>query len=270
MENGLDSSDIQSFQTVCRRLANRYSTLENAAPGLLIFLNVRVTPSKGMGGTFFVLFACDFEQLSRFDPSLGQVEIVNDGVDRKCRKAFIFPFFDGYALSRDGIKIINSGKSGGTIPELLYVDPPKTTEQLLLAELYQAVSSRHDPGKYKTYFESHPDEREVFGDDSIVKAEDLLEEDEVKHISKMTYQSAVDHHGKKPRVRLIIDEGVKFEGRLDKLGESFFFARKGNNRFLIVRGQRFLTKSELSSIEFMEVSDLEEVIPRIAGGGDEE
>ena len=263
LAQALDSTEKTTFENSCRRLARRYATLAGAKPGLLVFLNVRVTPSKGMGGTFFVHFISDFEELNRYDNHLGQIEIVSDAVTHKCKKAFVYPYFNGYDLDRDKVKIVSQGKSEGGLPDLLYLDPPKDTDQLLLQELYSAVTERHDPEQYESYFQAPPKERELFNDSSFVSGPDLLSQDEVEHLSRKSYQSSLDNHGKKSKVRLIIDEGVKFEGQLDKMGETYFFARKGDTKFLIVKGDKFLTKSQLSSIEFLDVQDLDDILPKI-------
>jgi len=265
----LDATSMNDFQSVTRRIAGRYAGLSTAKPGLLVFLNVRVTPAKGMGGTFFVHFICDFEQLNRFDSHLGQIEAVTDAVNHKCKKAFIFPFFSGYDLEREKIKLINTGKLEGSLAEVLYLDPPKDTDQLLLKELYEAVTDRHDPTTYETYFQSPPKERELFNEQSFVSNADLLSQDEVEYLSQKSYQTSLDNHGKKPKVRLVVDDAVKFEGQLDKLGESFFFARRGDTKYLIVKGEKFLTKSQLSSIEFLDVKDLDEVLTKVTGGSEE-
>ena len=44
------------------------------------------------------------------------------------------------------------------------------------------------------------------------------------------------------------------------MGETFFFAKKGDSKFLIVKGNKFLTKSQLSSIEFLDVKELDDVL----------
>jgi hypothetical protein len=263
LTEALDATSIKEFQGVSTRLAGRYASLAGSHPGLLVFLNVRVTPAKGTGGTFFILFACDFEELNRYDSHVGQVEIVADAVNRKCRKAFVFPFFNGYELDREKVKVVSTGKLEGGIADLLYLAPPTETDQLLMEELYKVVTERHDPDQYERYFQAPPRERELFGDDSFVNGPDLLSQDEVEHLSRKSYQASLDKHGKKPKVRLLIDEGVKFEGQLDKMGETFFFAKKGDAKYLIVKGERFLTKSQLSSIEFLDVKELDDVISHL-------
>ena len=260
LAEALDATSMKDFQSVSTRIAGRYASLAGSHPGLLVFLNVRITPAKGMGGTFFVLFACDFEELNRYDSHVGQVELVADAVNQKCKKAFMFPFFNGYELDREKVKIVSAGKIDGGLADLLYVVPPQDTDQLLMQELYNAVTERHDPDQYETYFQAPPKERELFSDESFVNGPDLLSQDEVEHLSRKSYQASLDKHGKKPKVRLLIDEGVKFEGQLDKMGETFFFAKKGDSKFLIVKGDKFLTKSQLSSIEFLDVKDLDDVL----------
>jgi len=263
-EEALTADKPKTFQSLARRIAGRYQSLPGVRPGLLFFLNLRVTPKKGMGGTFFCVFACDFEDLRRYDQHAGHLEAVADAVQRKCRKALIYPYHNGYDLDRDRVKLVQSGAAEGSLSDLFYLEPPDTTREILEDELRAVVTKRPDGKKYETYFEKEmPKERELFGEERYIDMTDLLAPDDVVHLSKASYQSAFDKHGKKARVRIVVDEGVKFEGQLDKLGVNFFFARKGGHKYLIVKGEKFLTKSQLSSIEFLDVEDLDAVIPRV-------
>ncbi len=263
-KEALETDQAKTFQTLARRITGRYLSLPGAKPGLIFFLNIRVTPKKGMGGTYFVMFICDFEDLRRYDPHIGHLEAVSDAVQKKARKALIYPYFNGYDFDHEKVKLVQSSSQEGALSDLFYLEPPRTTNELLEDELRSAVVSRHDAKKYDGYFEQElPKERELFGEERYINLDDLLNTDDVVHLSKASYQSALDKHGKKSRVRIVVDEGVKFEGQLDKLGVNYFFARKGGAKFLIIKGEKFLTKSQLNSIEFLDVQDLEEVIPQV-------
>ena len=263
-QEALETDKAKTFQTLARRITGRYLSLPGTKPGLIFFLNVRITPKKGQGGNYFVMFVCEFEELRRYDPHIGHLEPVEDAVQKKCRKALIYPFFNGYDFDREKVKLVQVGAKEGSLSDLFYLEPPRTTQELLEEELREAVVSRHDANTYEGYFEKElPKERELFGEERYINLDDLLKTDDVVHLSKASYQSALDKHGKKSRVRIVVDEGVKFEGQLDKLGVNYFFARKGEAKFLIIKGEKFLTKSQLSSIEFLDVQDLEEVIPRV-------
>ena len=260
----LTTENPKTFQSLARRVAGRYLSLPGARPGLLFFLNVRVTPKKGMGGNFFVIFVCDFADLRRYDPHIGHLESVDDAVEKKCKKAVVYPYHNGYDFDKDKVKVVQSGAKVAAFADLFYLEPPPSTKDLLEQELKEAVTKRDDGEKYEDYFVSElPKERELFGEERYINLSDLLSTDDVVHLSKESYQSAMDKHGKKSRVRIVVDDGVKFEGQLDKLGINYFFARKGGAKYLIVKGEKFLTKSQLSSIEFLDVEDLDEVLPRV-------
>jgi len=122
------------------------------------------------------------------------------------------------------------------------------------------ITERHDPEQYEMYLQGVPKKRELFSDHQFVNAPDLLSAEEVEVLCRKSYQSSLDRHGKKPKVKIQIDEGVKFEGQLDKMGESFFFAKAGEENFLIIKGVNFVTKSQLTAVEFLDVQELAEVM----------
>lgn len=263
LSDARDATSIKGFQVPCRRLANRWASTAGTRGGLLIFCNLTATPKKGLGGTFFSFFVLDFEDLRRYDPEEGHMESVRDAVARKVSKALLYPYHNGRDVDFDHVKLAHTTTRGGTLGDLLYLEAPRTTRELLEDELRKAVTARPGGEKLESYFEKEPPkERELFGEERYIDLKDLLPPDDVVHLSKQSFQTGVDNHGKKARVRIVVDEGVKFEGELDKLGVSFFFARKGASKFIIVRGEKFLTKSQLSSIEFLDVQDLDEVLVR--------
>ncbi|MCJ8344861.1 hypothetical protein MJH12_04920, partial [bacterium] len=123
------------------------------------------------------------------------------------------------------------------------------------------------PETYDKYFElpegDRRQKRELFGPSRIITDEDLLDVDNVSHLSLKTQMNVVDNNVKPVRLKVSIDDGLKFDGSVDQLNRTYFFAQEGLERYLIVKGVKFETKSHFQSVEFMKLENLEETMNRI-------
>ena len=142
-------------------------------------------------------------------------------------------------------------------------DSEEIADEALKEQLEQ-----QSPGTYSKYFniprEDRNVKREVFGQARTIQQSDLLDSDMVSHLSKKTQMKVVDQNVRPVKLRLNIDDGIRFEGRVDQINQSFFFAEHALEKYLIIRGSKFETRSHFQSVEFMKLEQLDEIMTRMA------
>ncbi|MBI4871236.1 MAG: DUF3900 domain-containing protein [Candidatus Riflebacteria bacterium] len=264
LQSALAAPRLEEFEEVASDLAARYADLPEAHPALLLFTRSRVTTPADTVLPFFVMFACDFDEVSVLTgESPGILEKLGEAVTHRLRKALIYPFVDAGLQDEGRATLIQVAASEG-FSELLSLEEPQTTPELFSTELRTALDQRAPQPAYDRYFrEPPPAVRPLFGEERYVRLEHLLPVDEVKHVADLTFHSSKEKFDKEMKLRIAIDDFGKFEARMDRLNRDFFFARRGDDKYLIVRANKFLTRDQLNPVEFMAVEELDQVIKKI-------
>lgn len=268
LEELVSAASLEGFEARANALTERYAVIPRARQGILIHAAVTVDSGRAKSLPFYFLFKCDFEDARQLaeDRTLVMVpEIILD----KLKKVLVYPFFDGFAPDADRVKLFQASASD-YFHELLDVERPATAKELFQRELATAVQSRFQH-RYDDYFVGEPPrKRELFGDERIIPLQDLMPSPEVKYVTEKSCRAAKDKYDKPIRITIKIDETVKVEADLSGLGKSFFIAKKGDLRYLILRGERFVGSGPLSGLDFLDVENLEEILGRVTedvGGG---
>ncbi len=269
LEAVLDAGEHGVFGDCCRRLASRYSRLPRCREGVLIFVSAAVSDPVGRGSDFFVVFKCDFEDALRVEEDTGRLVVVDSTILRKLRKVAVYPWFDGREAHRNSVKIFQDSPSG-YFSELFAVEPPPTVRELFHGRLEEALETRVESAeRYHDYFEGEiPRERELFGQERYIRFEDLLPPEEAGHVGRMAAMEVREVCGKEPRVKLVVDGRMRFEADVSLLGSSFFLAKGDDGHYLVVRGERFVARGELTPAEFQDAPPLEELLQRLCNGGE--
>jgi len=259
---------LPDFEARSLSLTERYAGIPRARQGVLIHCAVTVDAGRAKALPFYFLFKCDFEdarQLADDRTLIAVPEILLE----KLKKMAMYPYFDGFAADADRVKVFQSN-AADYFCELLEVDKPATAKELFQKELARAVSTRFEH-KYDDYFVGMPDgKRELFGQDRMIPVDDLMPAPEVKYVTEKTCRAAKDKYDKQVKVRIKVDANVTIEADMSGLGKSFFFAQKGDLRFVIVRGEKFVSSGPLSGLDFLDVEQIEDILPRVTedtGGG---
>lgn len=216
---------------------------------------------------FLAAFFCDFEETSRLTGERpGILAEVSGAVSHKLRKGLIYPAFDGPVQDEGSLHIFQSaGKD--RLADILNLVTPKTTPELLEGELQQALHTRlGDTHRYDEYFiDAPPRVRELFGEERFIREPELLlPPEEVQHVARVSYENARQKYDKETRVKVLIDERVRFDAPLDQLGQSYFFASNGPERFLVIRGEKFQARDHLTGIDFLELQTLDEIVSKLS------
>ncbi|MBI3890292.1 MAG: DUF3900 domain-containing protein [Candidatus Wallbacteria bacterium] len=261
---GLETEDLGMFEEVTSDLASRYSDLPEANPALLVFVRARITTPADVILPFFVMFACDFDEVSVLTgEKSGILEQVGEAVGHRLRKCFVYPLLDAGVQDVDRLLLYQASSSEG-FDETVALEVPKTTPELVTEQLRKALDQRDGKQDYEQYFrEPPPPARQLFGEERYISLEHLLPMEEAKHISDLTFQASKDKFDKEIKLRIAIDDFGRFEARLDRLNRDFFFARRGEDKYLIVKAEKFVTKDQLSAVEFMDVEELEKVLSKM-------
>jgi hypothetical protein len=271
LEGLVSAGGARDFEGRALVLSERYAGLPRARDGVLIHVSAVVDSGRARGVPFYGLFKCDFEEARRLADDL-TLESVPEVMIRKLKKMVLYPYFDGFQQDPARLKLFQASASD-YFHELLAIDRPATARELFQRELAEAVGSRFDD-RYDDYFVSMPPaKRELFGEERYVPLNDLMPAPEVRYVTERSCQAAREKYDRPIRVSIRIDDAVKVDADLAGLGKSFFFARKGDVRYMIVRGERFVSGGQLSSLDFLNVESLEEILPRVSadasGGGDD-
>lgn len=264
LDEGLQAIQSAQFEEVARKLASRYARQEHSREGILVFLQSLVTAGKGNTKLpFFVLFKCDFEDARRFEAPAPAMELAEEVVLNSLKKFVIYPYFNGYEQSPDHLLVYQKTPSD-YFETLLSVDVPLSTGQLMEAEIHKALRDRFET-RFDGYFkEPPPSKREMFSEQAYVDLNDLLGEEEVTVVSHQAARNAKDLHDKDLKVRVKIDDVCRFEAHADQFNRSYFFAQRGEEKFLIIKGTHFEASNHLSTAEFLRLEDLDVVLSRVA------
>jgi hypothetical protein len=268
LEAMMAAKSLEDFEGKAHGLTERYAVLPRARQGILIHASVTVDSGRAKALPFYFMFKCDFEDARQLSEDRTLVMVPEILLD-KLKKVLVYPFFDGFAPDTDRVKLFQASASD-YFHELLELQRPATAKELFQQELATAVQSRFQH-KYDDYFVGEPPQkRELFGEERIIPLNDLMPAPEVKYVTEKTCRAAKDKYDKQIKITIKIDETVKFEADLTGLGKSFFVAKKGDLRYLIVRGERFVGTGPLSGLDFLDVENLEDILGRVTedvGGG---
>lgn len=271
LENGLlMATDAKAFKTGLQALLERFPRLPGAKPGLVIVarFHAQVEGLK-RGARFLALFHLDFQDALRLEHEHGlSLSRLDEVVIRKLTRGILYPLVEVEGPRHDLVKILCRPASD-PFPSLLAVTPPTTTEELLQGAVAQALyaTGKGAEARFKAYFEKPaPRRRELFGEDRFVKVKDLIPPTEAQAVARESARTARDMYAKEQKVKIDVDGAVSVDARLDQLGESFFFAEKDGEKYLLIKGKKFVsTRPQLTSVDFMSIESLEELLERIRG-----
>jgi hypothetical protein len=274
-----DSSKGQDDKTICDQLLNavshnvfrshaeiiaaKYIKTPKVRDGILFVLNANVTTKKQTFPSMFV-FKTDYIPAGIMDND-GHFEQRKDILLPELKKSIVYPHFDGSNFQFEQIRLFQKS-SADYFQSIFDVENLPDANEIADKALKEELDEK-DPGKYDRYFELDEQERrkkrDVFGEARLIQNDDLMTTDEVAHLTMKTQMKNMDKNSKPIRLRLMIDDGLRFEGQVDQLNKTFFFARNGLEKVLIVRGNSFHTKSHFQSVEFMKLDSVEDVMHRM-------
>ncbi|MBW7877228.1 MAG: DUF3900 domain-containing protein [Candidatus Cloacimonetes bacterium] len=259
----LGSVSKSTFQNHAQILAQRYTRIPKSRNGLLFVLNANTMQGKNLAPSLLI-FKADFRSAALVNEDKA-IKENHEILLSDLKKCMWYPHFDGFNHNLDQIRIFQSSASDYFQKLLNVVDLPDSVdiaEEALREELFEI-----HPEVYEKYFQIPEQERhqkrEVFGERRYVAEEDLLEPEKVAQLAVKAQIRNIDQNAKPLRLRLNIDGGLKFEGSIDLLGQTFFFAKHGDEKILILRGDKFETKSHYQPIEFLKLESLESVIQKL-------
>jgi hypothetical protein len=268
LEELVASPNLEDFEVRANTLTEHYASIPRSRPGVLVHVVATIDAGRAKALPFYFLFKCDFEDARQLGDDRNIVP-VPEVILEKLKKMLCYPFFDGFAQDAERVKLFQASASD-YFHEVVDVERPATAKELFQQELASAVQSRHEH-RYDNYFVGEPPKkRELFGQDRIIPLNDLLPAPEVKYVTEKTCRAAKDKYDKQVKVSIKIDEQVKFEADMAGLNRSFFFAQKGDMRFIIIRGERFVGGGQLTGLDFLDVEQLDDIMPRVTedtGGG---
>jgi len=257
----VSATKLEDFEPRAQLLAERYCRQPRAREGILLQLCCVITSGRARMIPFLFLFKCDFEEARKLTNETG-LERVDEVILNKLKKVAIYPNFDGFEPDGDRVKLFQSTPSE-YFHELLELQQPATAKQLFQEELKSAVSVRH-PNHYDDYFVGLPPApRELFGNECYIPVKELLPAPEVQYVNDRSCQAAREKYDRPVRTTIKIDGLIKVEAELAGLNRSFFLAKKGDQRYLIIRGERFVTGGQLSGLDFLKLDELEDLLPRV-------
>jgi hypothetical protein len=262
MDQLLHCVSSSSFSSHAQVVASKYAQSPKAREGILFILNANVTYKKVLSPSLFVL-KTDFQ--SGIASSQTGLENHDQLVLPELKKALVYPFHDGYQFHFDQVKVYQKTPSL-YFQRVLELQSLPSQDQIVDEILHNELEEQR-PGEFDQYFrvplEDRLKQREVFGQNRVIREENLLDSDEITHVSHKTQMKAVDQNTRPVRLRLNIDDGLRFEGGVDQLNERFYFATHGTEKYLIVRGEKFETKSHFQSVEFMKLDTITELFNRL-------
>lgn len=259
----LNAVSITNFEAHARIVATKYIQSPKARQGILFVITANTQIKKNMSPGLFV-FKTDFQ--NGFVPADKGVAATSQIILPELKKGLQYPYHDGLNFHFDKIQLFQKSQSEYFQKMFRLMTLPDSEE--IADEALKEQLSRQSPGTYDKYFniprEDRTLKREVFGQSRAVQHMDLLDSDMVSHLSKKTQMKVVDQNVRPLKLRLNIDDGIRFEGRVDQINQNFFFAEHGLEKYLIVRGSKFETRSHFQSVEFMKLEQLDDVMTRIA------
>lgn len=252
-----------SFQSHAKIVADQYAFTPKARDGLLFIINANAEQNKTLTPNVFVL-KVDYSTgiVHQEDSSLSHSESI---LLPDLKKAITYPYFDGGNFKYNQLKIYQKS-SADYFQKVFSVGDLPDSEEIIDKCLHEELTEKA-PETYDKYFEipegDRRQKRELFGPSRIVTDDDLLDVDNVSHLSLKTQMNVVDNNVKPVRLKVAIDDGLKFDGSVDQLNRTYFFAQEGLERYLIVKGVKFETKSHFQTVEFMKLENLESTMNRI-------
>ncbi len=267
LTRGLEAENLEQFESVATDLASRYADIDGARPALVLVVRSRVTTPADVVLPFLVMFACDFEEVSLLTGrSEGLLERIGEAVVHRLRKAIVYPLVDQGIQNLDRLILFQAAASEH-FDEMVALEEPVNTPELFAGEVKQALEKRvQEPPAYQRYFkEPPPATRELFGEERYVRLEHLLPSDEVKHVSDVSFKNSKEKFDKEMKLKISLGDFGRFEAKMDRFNRDFFFARRGNEKYLIVRAENFVIKDQLTPVEFVDVEDLEQVFKNLLG-----
>lgn len=256
---------LKDFEERALLISERYAATARAREGVLLHVSVVVESGRARQAPFYFFFKVDFEDAHRLTPKDG-LEKVSEVILDKLKKVLMFPLFDGVNSHGDRVKIYQSNPAD-YFHDVLNLEIPQTAKVLLQQEVREAVAERH-PDRYEDWFVGQPPaKRELFGEERYIPVQDLMPTPEVKFVNNRSCQAAREKYDKTIKARITIDGITKVVTEVDGLGKSFFFARRGKQRFMIIKGEQFETTGPLSGLDFLDLEDIETVMPLVTEEG---
>lgn len=265
-EQLLHAVSLNQFREFAKILAGKYVNSPKARRGWLFVINANVEIKKNLTPCLFV-FKMDFQP--GFRPEGVEFSVEEELILPEMKKGLQYPYFDGANFQFNQLVIFQKSSADyfqrmlrlNSIPNEMEVSDECLEEQL----------EERQPGVYEKYFrlpeEDRRVKREVLGSSRIVQDADLLEADEVFHLSKKHQAAAMDNNLKPQKLSLMIDDGLRFEGKTDQLNQSYYLAQVGLEKILIIRGHKFETKGAFTPAEFLKPESLDEVLDRLRADG---
>lgn len=262
-EQLLHAVSLSQFNSYANILAGKYVHSPKSRKGILFVINANVEIKKNLSPCLLV-FKTDFQP--GFIPEGSEIAAQEELILPELKKGLQFPYFDGANFQFNQLVIFQKSQAD-YFQRMLRLQSLPDNDEIVDEALHDQLEEKQ-PGAFEKYFrlpeEDRRVKREVFGAARIVQDNDLLQSDDVVHVTKKTQAQVVDNNAKPVRLRLSIDDGLRFEGKADQLNQSYYFAQEGMEKFLIIRGHKFETRSHFQAVEFMKLERLDEVLQRIS------
>lgn len=258
-EHLLHSTSLEYFRGFSKVAAGKYVHSPKARQGWLIVMNANLEIKKNLAPQVLI-FNADFQP--GFMPSEDSINAKENLILPELKKGMMYPHFDGANFRFDQLVIFQKHSSEyfdrmlrlRRLPSNLDIE-----EECLLEEL-ESVR----PETYDKYFELPEEDRrakrEVLGASRIVMDHDQLNMEEAAYVAKKAQAWIIDHNCSPAKIKLQIDDGIKFEAKANQLNSSFFVAQNGLEKFIIIRGNRVETKGAFNALEFAKAESLDDVI----------
>lgn len=258
-EHLLHSTRLEYFRGFSKVTAGKYVHSPKARQGWLIVMNANVEIRKNLAPQVLI-FKADFQP--GFMPSEDSINAKENLILPELKKGMMYPHFDGANFRFDQLVIFQKSSSEyfhrmlrvNVLPSKLDIE-----EGCLLEKLDEV-----NPGAYEKYFrlpeEDRRAKREVIGALRIVQVDDQLQMDQAAMVAKKTQLGVIDNNCKPSKIKLQIDDGIKFEAKADQLNSSFFVAQNGMEKFIIIRANKFETKGAFNALEFAKTESLDDVV----------
>lgn len=248
---------LDQFETQAARLSERYAGLRGARGGVMVHIAATVDSGRAKSEPFYFLLHCDFEDARRLEDD-SNLLTVGDVVLGKLRKALVYPYYDGFAPDTDRVKLYKP-TAADTFDEVLVVDRPATGKELFQRECRDAARTRFGE-RYDDYFIGVPGKRDLFGPERAVPADDLMPPLEAKHVCEVSARATKDKYGKTITARVKVDGHAAVTVDLAHLGKSVFFAQQGGERYLVIKGEQFVTSDQMTGLDFADLESLADVV----------
>jgi hypothetical protein len=260
----LHAVSLSGFRSQSALLAHKYIRTPKSRDGVLFVVNANVQAKKVRMPALFVL-KTDYEGAGFIDGE-GSFEERGDVILPELKKSLLYPYFDGANFQFDKVRIFQKNRSD-YFEKIVAVEALPDSSQIAEEALRKELEEINPGVSYDRYFatpkEERPKKRDMFGDTRFIEEKDLLNSDEASLLSLKTQTAVVDKDAGPVRLKVQIDDDIRFEGRIDQLNRNYFFARNGLEKMLIIRGDSFHTKSHFQSVEFMRLEDFQQVLEKI-------